>query len=60
LNFFLLTFSHIFKVHTANGWESVDLGDQNRKNKFLKLMGAFKNPDKNAPPIKQRKPGNYI
>ena len=46
-------------MHTANGWESVDLGDQNRKNKFLKLMGAFKNPDKNAPPIKQRKPGSY-
>jgi hypothetical protein len=30
------------KVHSANNWEGVDLGDQNRKLKFLKLMGAFK------------------
>ncbi|XP_074661729.1 small acidic protein-like [Tubulanus polymorphus] len=29
-------------VHSANQWESVDLGDNDRKNKFLRLMGASK------------------
>ncbi|KAH3726685.1 small acidic protein-like [Dreissena polymorpha] len=30
------------KVHSANKWEAVDLGDDDRKKKFLKLMGAAK------------------
>lgn len=30
------------EVHTANNWEEVDLGNDQRKLKFLKLMGAFK------------------
>ncbi|CAG2197298.1 unnamed protein product [Mytilus edulis] len=29
-------------VHSANKWEEVDLGDTDRKNKFLRLMGAAK------------------
>ena len=31
-----------FQVHSANSWESADLGDDERKKKFLKLMGASK------------------
>lgn len=30
------------KIHSANNWEGVDLGDDNRKKKFLRLMGAAK------------------
>ncbi|CAF0740250.1 unnamed protein product [Brachionus calyciflorus] len=30
------------QVHTANNWEEADLGTDQRKLKFLKLMGAFK------------------
>ena len=30
------------EVHTANNWEKADLGDEDRKLKFLKLMGAAK------------------
>jgi len=30
------------KVHSANSWETADLGDQSRNNKFLRLMGASK------------------
>ena len=30
------------EVHTANSWEKADLGDDHRKLKFLKLMGATK------------------
>ncbi|KAK7497213.1 hypothetical protein BaRGS_00011507 [Batillaria attramentaria] len=30
------------QVHSANAWEKADLGDEDRKNKFLKLMGAGK------------------
>ncbi|KAL5010670.1 hypothetical protein ScPMuIL_012975 [Solemya velum] len=29
-------------VHSANNWESVDLGDDDRRQKFLRLMGASK------------------
>lgn len=29
-------------VHSANDWEHVDLGDEGRKSKFLRLMGAKK------------------
>ncbi len=29
-------------VNTANNWEKIDLGDDHRKLKFLKLMGASK------------------
>jgi len=29
-------------VHSANDWENVDLGDEGRKSKFLRLMGANK------------------
>jgi hypothetical protein len=32
----------ILDVHSANNWEEADLGDENRKMKFLKLMGATK------------------
>lgn len=39
----MLTYAHIYlKVHSANKWEEVDLGDTDRKNKFLRLMGAAK------------------
>jgi len=30
------------QVHSANSWESADLGDQSRNDKFLRLMGASK------------------
>lgn len=30
------------QVHSANAWEAADLGDTDRKNKFLRLMGAGK------------------
>lgn len=30
------------KVHSANAWETADLGDEERNNKFLRLMGAGK------------------
>lgn len=30
------------KVHSANAWEKADLGDEDRKKKFLRLMGAGK------------------
>lgn len=30
------------EVHTANNWEEADLGNDERKLKFLKLMGATK------------------
>ncbi|XP_076445396.1 uncharacterized protein LOC143283139 isoform X2 [Babylonia areolata] len=30
------------EVHSANAWENADLGDEERKNKFLRLMGAGK------------------
>ncbi|CAF1027671.1 unnamed protein product [Adineta steineri] len=33
------------EVHTANNWESADLGDSQRKQKFLRLMGAKKRKD---------------
>lgn len=39
LNF---TLHNLLKVHTANSWEKADLGDDDRKLKFLKLMGASK------------------
>ncbi|XP_070534915.1 small acidic protein-like [Ptychodera flava] len=29
-------------VHSANSWETADLGDDQRKQKFLRLMGAGK------------------
>jgi len=34
----------ILQVHSANDWEHVDLGDEGRKSKFLRLMGANKVP----------------
>ncbi|KAL8594156.1 hypothetical protein ACOMHN_018096 [Nucella lapillus] len=30
------------EVHSANAWEDADLGDDERKSKFLRLMGAGK------------------
>ncbi|UJR10148.1 hypothetical protein I4U23_014365 [Adineta vaga] len=33
------------EVHTANNWENADLGDSQRKQKFLRLMGAKKRKD---------------
>ncbi|CAF2775612.1 unnamed protein product [Rotaria sp. Silwood2] len=35
----------IEEVHTANDWENADLGDDQRKQKFLRLMGAKKHKD---------------
>ncbi|ESO84908.1 hypothetical protein LOTGIDRAFT_196136 [Lottia gigantea] len=35
----------LLKVHSANSWETAELGDDNRKNKFLRLMGAGKNKE---------------
>ncbi|XP_033730777.1 small acidic protein-like [Pecten maximus] len=32
----------IKQVHSANSWEKVELGDDDRKKKFLRLMGAAK------------------
>ncbi|CAF2974190.1 unnamed protein product [Rotaria socialis] len=32
----------IEEVHTVNNWEQADLGDNQRKEKFLRLMGAKK------------------
>ncbi|CAF4474332.1 unnamed protein product, partial [Rotaria magnacalcarata] len=32
----------IEEVHTVNNWEQADLGDNRRKEKFLRLMGAKK------------------
>jgi hypothetical protein len=31
-----------FQVHSANSWETADLGDDDRNQKFLRLMGAAK------------------
>lgn len=42
------------EVHTANSWEKVDLGDDQRKLKFLKLMGAGKHQDTSDKGIKSR------
>ena len=30
------------QIRSANAWEKADLGDEERKNKFLRLMGAAK------------------
>ncbi|CAF0753654.1 unnamed protein product [Rotaria sp. Silwood1] len=35
----------IEEIHTANDWEHADLGDDLRKQKFLRLMGAKKRKD---------------
>lgn len=35
----------IEEVHTVNNWEDADLGDEQRKQKFLRLMGAKKRKD---------------
>ncbi|CAF0932172.1 unnamed protein product [Adineta steineri] len=35
----------IEQVHTVNDWEHADLGDEQRKQKFLRLMGAKKRKD---------------
>ncbi|CAF0819704.1 unnamed protein product [Rotaria sp. Silwood1] len=35
----------IEEVHTVNDWENADLGDDQRKQKFLRLMGAKKHKD---------------
>lgn len=37
-----LFFFNFGQVHSANSWENADLGDDERKKKFLKLMGASK------------------
>ena len=31
-----------FQVHSANDWEHAKLGDEERKQKFLRLMGGKK------------------
>ena len=38
----VIDLSYVLQVHSANSWESADLGDDERKKKFLKLMGASK------------------
>jgi len=38
------------EVHSANNWEKADLGDDHRKLKFLKLMGATKHKDNGEEP----------
>ncbi|CAF2480078.1 unnamed protein product [Rotaria sp. Silwood2] len=35
----------IEEIHTTNDWEHADLGDELRKQKFLRLMGAKKRKD---------------
>ncbi len=42
VRFFAFNGYFCIQVHTANNWEEVDLGDDSRKKKFLKLMGATK------------------
>ncbi|CAF1505596.1 unnamed protein product [Rotaria magnacalcarata] len=37
----------IEEIHTTNDWEHADLGDEERKQKFLRLMGAKKRKDDN-------------
>lgn len=36
----MINFSFSPQVHTVNNWENADLGDDERKQKFLRLMGA--------------------
>ena len=36
----MIHFSFSPQVHTVNNWENADLGDDERKQKFLRLMGA--------------------
>lgn len=41
--FVIFTLINIFlKVHSANSWETANLGDESRNQKFLRLMGAKK------------------
>jgi len=42
LSAFIYLFVCLLQVHSANDWEHVDLGDEGRKSKFLRLMGAKK------------------
>ncbi|UJR35889.1 hypothetical protein I4U23_028632 [Adineta vaga] len=42
----------IEEVHTVNDWEHADLGDEQRKQKFLRLMGAKKHINENRTDIK--------
>ncbi|KAK6171271.1 hypothetical protein SNE40_019496 [Patella caerulea] len=37
------------EVHSANSWETAELGDDKRKSKFLRLMGAGKKKDHHGP-----------
>lgn len=48
--------SPIPEVHSANNWESADLGDDDRKSKFLRLMGAGKKEHKGKITIGDHKP----
>ena len=38
----LKNLSFVSQVQSANAWEKADLGDEDRKSKFLRLMGAGK------------------
>lgn len=38
----ILIYFFFTQVHSANSWESADLGDNERNSKFLRLMGAKK------------------
>ncbi|RNA37721.1 small acidic -like [Brachionus plicatilis] len=46
------------EVHTANNWEEADLGNDQRKLKFLKLMGAFKHKSEKDVPQKHSREKN--
>lgn len=46
------------EVHTANNWEEADLGNDQRKLKFLKLMGAFKHKSEKDVPHKHSRGSN--
>ena len=50
----------IIKVHSANNWEEADLGDEKRKMKFLKLMGATKHQDTTNVLHKHTREGVFI
>lgn len=52
--------SPIPEVHSANNWESADLGDDDRKSKFLRLMGAGKKEHKGRITIGDHNPVHAI
>ncbi|CAF0942015.1 unnamed protein product [Rotaria sordida] len=49
----------IEEIHTVNDWEHADLGDELRKQKFLRLMGAKKRKDESRTDIKDSSSINH-